>query len=43
MYGKIIFGIVHQLLESSMLKEYPADINTLKSELSIIIRKILEK
>ena len=43
MYGRIIFGIVHQLLESSMLKEYPADINTLKSELSIIIRKILEK
>lgn len=43
MYGKIIFGIVHQLLESSMLKEYPADINTLKSELSIIIHKILEK
>lgn len=42
-YGKIIFDIGHQILESAILYEYPADIKAVKSEISVIIRKILEK
>lgn len=43
LYGKIIFSISHQLLESVMLYEFPADVGTVSNELSVIIRKIIEK
>ncbi|NLK99315.1 MAG: TetR/AcrR family transcriptional regulator [Clostridiales bacterium] len=43
LYGKIIFSFCHQQLESVMLYKYPADIETVSKELSIIIRKILER
>lgn len=43
LYGKIIFSIGHDMLESAMLYEYPADIESVKTELMVIIRKILEK
>ncbi|MDD4113619.1 MAG: TetR/AcrR family transcriptional regulator [Herbinix sp.] len=43
LYSKIIFGFSHQLLESVMIYKYPADVNAVSKELSIIIRKILEK
>jgi len=43
LYGKIIFGIAHHMLESAVLHEYPADMISVKNEVALIIRKILEK
>lgn len=42
-YSKLIFAMGHQILESAMLYKYPADIVTVKKEIGIIIRRILEK
>lgn len=42
-YGRIIFSLGHDMLESSMLYKFPADIRVVKDELMVIIRKILEK
>lgn len=43
LYSKLIFSLVHQMLESSMFYKSPSDIITVKNEIGIIIRKILEK
>lgn len=43
LYSKIIFSISHQIIESVMLYEYPADAGAVSKELSVIMRKILEK
>lgn len=42
LYGKIIFFLAHNILESAMLQQQPADIATVKNEICIIIQKILE-
>lgn len=42
LYGKLIFSMVHNILESAMLQHNPSDLVTVKNEFSIIIRKILE-
>lgn len=43
LYGKMIFSIGHDVLESAMLHSFPADIDRVKTELMTMIRKILEK
>ncbi|NLP16164.1 MAG: TetR/AcrR family transcriptional regulator [Clostridiales bacterium] len=43
LYGRIIFDISHHLMESVMLYEYPTNMEIATRELSLIIRKIIEK
>lgn len=42
-YGRIIFSLAHDMLESSILINFPANMQVVKNELMVIIRKILEK
>lgn len=42
-YGRIIFSLGHDMMESAMLIKFPANMQIVKNELMIIIRKILEK
>lgn len=41
-YGKILFSISHVLMESAMLLQYPAGVDTMAGELKLLIRKILQ-
>lgn len=41
-YGKILFSIAHVLMESAMLLQYPAGVDTMAGELKLLIRKILQ-
>jgi hypothetical protein len=43
LYGKIMFTIVHDLMETAMLYDYPESVEIVKKELIIIVRRILEK
>ncbi|MDP4091021.1 MAG: TetR/AcrR family transcriptional regulator [Bacillota bacterium] len=43
LYGKMIFNMVHEMMESAMLYEYPGDLRTVKEELKVIVRKLLQK
>lgn len=42
-YGRIIFSLGHDMMESAMLIKFPANMQVVKDELMVIIRKILEK
>lgn len=42
-YAKMLYGFVHQSFEDSLLEGNPDSIENLKSELSFILRRILEK
>ena len=42
LYSKMIFSIGHDMLESAILFEFPAEIEAVNKELMIIVRKILE-
>lgn len=41
-YGKLLFSIAHNLMESSMLLNYPADVDTSSGELKLLLRKALQ-
>lgn len=43
LYGKILFSIAHVLMESAILLQYPAGVDTMAGELKLLIRKILQK
>ena len=42
-YGRIICDFVHQMVEALITDQHPVDFEVLKPEISIIVRKILEK
>lgn len=42
-YGKLLFSIAHNLMESAMLLQYPADVETSARELKLLLRKTLQK
>lgn len=41
LYGKILYGIVHEMLESAFLYEYPAKLGVIQQEVKFIIKCIL--
>lgn len=43
LYSKLIFSMIHGLLESAILFNFPAEIQVVRKELGILLKKILEK
>lgn len=43
LYSKMLFDMCHGMLESAVLINYPSDIQTVRNELLVMIRKVIEK